>query len=113
LADGYEAASGLQWTQQLGATMALFDAGLEALKAAATPNDKAAVAAALSTLNVVTMVGKVDFTSGPVPNVCASPIIGAQWIATPDGKYPFETVITENATDPNVPVTHKLLPYNA
>jgi branched-chain amino acid transport system substrate-binding protein len=113
LADGYQAASGLQWTQQLGATMALFDAGLEALKAAATPNDKAAVAAALSTLNVVTMVGKVDFTSGPVPNVCATPIIGAQWVATPDGKYPFETVITENATDPNVPVTHKLLPYNA
>ena len=33
LADGYEAASGKQWTQQLGATMSLLDAGFAALKA--------------------------------------------------------------------------------
>ncbi|MGO4843017.1 ABC transporter substrate-binding protein, partial [Rhizobiaceae sp. 2RAB30] len=37
LADGYEAASGKQWTQQLGATLSLFDAGFEALKTAADP----------------------------------------------------------------------------
>ena len=112
LADGYEAASGMQWTQQLGATMSVFDAGLEALKAATDPKDKAAIAAALSSLNVVTMVGKVDFTSGPVPNVSMTPIIGSQWIKSESGKWAVETVITENATDPNVPVSHKLLPYN-
>ena len=71
---------GKQWTQQLGASMSLLDAGFEALKASSDPEDKAAVAKALSTLKTTTMVGKVDFTSGPVPNVSPGPIIGAQWV---------------------------------
>ena len=69
LADGYEKASGKMWTQQLGATLALFDAGFDALKTSSDPNSKPAVAKALATLNTITINGKVDFTSGPVPNV--------------------------------------------
>ena len=113
LADGYEAASGKQWTQQLGASMSLLDAGFEALKASANAKDKAAVAKALSTLKTETMIGKVDFTSGPVPNVSPGPIIGTQWVTAKDGsKFPLDYVVTENATDPNVPVEAKLQPYN-
>lgn len=113
LADGYEAASGKQWTQQLGATLSLFDAGFEALKQASDPKSKEAVAKSLSVLNTVTIAGKVDFTSGPVPNVSPGPIIGTQWVKAPEGsKFPLDYVVTENATDPNVPVGAKLLPYN-
>lgn len=113
LADGYEAASGKQWTQQLGASMSLLDAGFEALKASTDARDKAAVAKALSTLNTETMIGKVDFTSGPVANVSPGPIIGTQWVAAKEGsKFPLDYVVTENATDPKVPVEAKLLPYN-
>jgi len=113
LADGYEAASGKQWTQQLGASMSLFDAGFEALKAASDAKDKAAVAKAIATLKATTMVGKVDFTAGPVPNVSPGPIIGTQWVAAKEGsKFPLDYVVTENATDPKVPVEAKLLPYN-
>ncbi|KAA3448691.1 ABC transporter substrate-binding protein [Mesorhizobium sp. SARCC-RB16n] len=113
LADGYEAASGKQWTQQLGASMSLLDAGFEALKASSNAKDKAAVAKALSTLKTETMIGKVDFTSGPVANVSPGPIIGTQWIAAKEGsKFPLDYVVTENATDPKVPVEAKLLPYN-
>ncbi len=113
LADGYEAQSGKQWTQQLGATLSLFDAGFEALKTSSDPKSKEAVAKALSTLNTITIAGKVDFTSGPVPNVSPGPIIGTQWIKAPEGsKFQFDYVVTENATDPNVPVAAKLLPYN-
>ncbi len=113
LADGYEAAAGKQWTQQLGASLSLLDAGFEALKAAADAKDKAAVAKAISTLNVTTIAGKVDFTSGPVPNVASGPIIGTQWVPSAGGKYKFDYVVTENATDPNVPVEATLVPYNA
>ena len=113
LADGYEAAEGKQWTQQLGASLSLLDAGFEALKAAADAKDKAAVATAISTLNVTTIAGKVDFTSGPVPNVASGPIIGTQWVPSTGGKYKFDYVVTENATDPNVPVEATLVPYNA
>lgn len=113
LADGYEASSGKQWTQQLGATLSLIDAGIEALKASSTPKDKAAVAKALSTLKASTIGGLIDFTSGPVPNVAHGPIIGTQWVKSADGKHMYDYVITENATDKNVPVAAKLLAYNA
>lgn len=114
LAAGYEAASGQQWTQQLGATMSLLDAGFEALKASADPKSKEAVAAAIAGLQTVTMIGKVDFTAGPVANVSPGPIIGAQWVKAAEGAaFPLDYVVTENATDPAVPVAAKLQPYNA
>ena len=113
LADGYEQASGKQWTQELGASMSLLDAGFAALAASGDPKDKKAVAAALSRLKTKTMVGEVDFTRGPVPNVFATPIIGAQWVkAKPGSRFKLDYVITENATDHNVPVKAKLVPYS-
>jgi branched-chain amino acid transport system substrate-binding protein len=113
LADGYEKSSGKQWTQQLGATLAAFDAGLQALQNSGAPNDKAAVAKAIATLKTTTINGVVDFTSGPVPNVSPGPIIGTQWVKAPAGsKFKLNYVITENATDKNVPVSAKLIPFN-
>ncbi|MFV2038316.1 MAG: hypothetical protein ACC646_12070, partial [Paracoccaceae bacterium] len=77
------------------------------------PRDKAAVAAAISTLKTTTMIGEIDFNAGPVANVAPGPIIGTQWVKAAAGsKYKFDYVVTENATDPNVPVSAKLLPYN-
>ncbi|WP_191602327.1 ABC transporter substrate-binding protein [Marinomonas algicola] len=111
LADLWEKESGEQWTQQLGATLSLLDAGTEALKRATDPNSREAVRDAIATLNTTTIGGKVDFTSGPVPNVSPGPIIGAQWVKG-TGKHQLDYVITENVTDPNVPVTHPLLQYN-
>lgn len=113
LADGYETASGKQWTQQLGASLALLDAGFDALKASTDVKSKEAVAKAISTLKTTTIAGKVDFTSGPVANVSPGPIIGTQWVKAPEGsKFALDYVVTENATDPNVPVGAKLTAYN-
>ena len=113
LADGYEASSGKQWTQQLGASLSLLDAGFDALKASTDVKNKEAVAKAISALKTTTIAGKVDFTSGPVPNVSPGPIIGTQWVKAPDGsKFALDYVVTENVTDPNVPVGAKLTPYN-
>lgn len=113
LADGYEKATGKQWTQQLGASLSLFDAGFTALKQSGAPKNKAALAKALGGLNTVTIVGRVDFPAGPVPNVATTSIIGTQWVKSkPGSKFPYDYVITEHANDPKVPVTAKLLPYN-
>ncbi|MEO9528138.1 ABC transporter substrate-binding protein [Roseibium sp.] len=111
LSDGWEAESGEQWTQQLGATLSLLDAGVEALKAPADPTSRTAIRDAIAVLNVETISGKVDFTSGPVPNVSPGPIIGTQWVSSQSGDHQLDYVVTENATDPNVPVAAKLLPY--
>jgi branched-chain amino acid transport system substrate-binding protein len=113
LADGYEKASGRQWNQQLGASMSLVDAGVAALKACANPKDKAEIAKALATLQTTTMMGKVDFTAGPVGNVSTVPMIGAQWVKPAAGsKFKYDYVITENVSDPKVPVAAKLKSYS-
>ncbi len=113
IAEGYEKASGKQWTQQLGATMSLFDAGVAALQASGDPLDKAGVAKAISTLHAPTTVGVIDFTKGPVPNCFNTDIIGTQWVkAKPGSKYKLDMVITENANDKNVPIQAELKPYN-
>jgi branched-chain amino acid transport system substrate-binding protein len=102
------------WTQQLGATLSLFDAGAATLTASAEPSNKPAVAKAMSTLKTVTIAGPVDFNTGPVPNVSPGPIIGCQWVKAPSGsRFPLEFPVTENATDPNVPIQAKLRPYNS
>jgi len=114
LADGYEKTSGKQWTQQLGATLALFDAGAATLTASSDPTNKTAVAKAMSTLKTVTIDGPIDFTSGPVPNVSPGPIIGCQWVKAPAGsKFKLDFPVTEHATDPSVPIQAKLRPYNS
>jgi branched-chain amino acid transport system substrate-binding protein len=114
LADGYEAASGKQWTQQLGASLALLDTGFEALRASGDPTSKDAVVKAIRTLNITTIAGKVDFTSGPVPNVASGPVVGTQWVKAPKGsKFKVEYMVTEHACDPNVPIQAKLVQYGA
>lgn len=113
LADGYEAATGRQWVQQLGASMSLIDAGMAVLRNSMAPTNKEAVRKALATLDVVTMLGRVNFNTGPVPNVSPTPMIGCQWVKAPSGsKFQFDYVTVENAADPKVPVQAKLKPYH-
>ncbi|HEV2216524.1 MAG TPA: ABC transporter substrate-binding protein [Candidatus Dormibacteraeota bacterium] len=120
LADGYEAASGKQWNQQLGASMSLFDVASAALKASGNPKDKSAVASAIKTLAVDTIVGHLDWTKPPtfgpggpaIPNVQTTPIIGGQWKSNVS-HWPLDFVICENSADTNVPVAGTLQPYTA
>jgi branched-chain amino acid transport system substrate-binding protein len=114
LADGYEAASGKQVTQQLGSSNAVFDAGIQALQISGNPLDKAALAKTLSNLKVETTVGLIDFNTGPMPHVIAvTPLFGTQWRKAPKGsKWKVQQVVAENAADPNYKVTDRLVPYN-
>jgi branched-chain amino acid transport system substrate-binding protein len=115
LADGYEAASGKQVTQQLGASNAVFDAGFQALQMSGNPLDKAALAKTLSNLKCETTVGLIDFNVGPMPHVIAvTPLFGTQWRKAPKGsKWKVVQVVAENAADPNYKVTDHLIAYDA
>ncbi|WP_035660687.1 ABC transporter substrate-binding protein [Bradyrhizobium sp. Ec3.3] len=114
MADGYEKASSKQVTMQLGSSMAVFDAGLEAVRSAGNPLDKAALAKAISTLKATTTVGVVDFNTGPMPNVIATtPLVGSQFQkATAGSKFKIAHVICEHSNDPNVPITGEQIVYN-
>src|SRR5580692_10958746 len=114
MAEGYEKASGKQVTMQLGSSMAVFDAGVAALKSTTDPLDKAALAKSISTLKTITTVGEIDFNSGPMPHVIATTrFIGTQYQKTkPGSKFNVEQLVIENSEDPNVPIGGKLIPYN-
>ncbi len=116
LGDGYEAASGKQWNQQLGASLSLFDVAAAVLKASGDPKNKAKVADAMKTLSVDTIVGRLDWSKGAslagvtIGNVVSTPIIGGQW-KSGVSKWPIDFVICENSSDPNVPIAGTLQPY--
>src|SRR3954451_5849201 len=110
LADGYEA-TGKQWTQMVGSTAALFDAGMAAIQNAPAPKDKKGMADSIATLKVDTPLGPLDWSTGPVKNVVTTPLINCQWLPTPNEKYPLQLTVIDNADDRNVPVATKLKPY--
>ncbi|HEX7380946.1 MAG TPA: ABC transporter substrate-binding protein [Nevskiaceae bacterium] len=113
LADGYEKASGRQWMQQVGVSMALLEACVDVLKASGDPTDKAKVRDAIATLDTVTTLGRVNFKAGPYPNTATTPEIGAQWVkAKPGSKYKLDLVTVEHVNDPDIPIQRKLVPYN-
>ena len=116
IGDGYTKATGKQWNQQLGSSLALLDVGVAALKASGNPKDPNAVAKALSKLKVETPNGVLHWGAGgrknPVPNVVATPIIGGQWVKT-KGKFPLDFVLCEHSDDPRVPIQAHLKPYKA
>jgi branched-chain amino acid transport system substrate-binding protein len=112
LGDGYQARTGKQWNQQLGASLALFDVAAAALRASGDPRDKAGVAKAMATLGVETSLGPLTWGKGPVPNVVTTPVMGAQWVkSAPTSRYPVELVVCDNITDLRVPIGGQLQPY--
>lgn len=55
-----------------------------------------------------TVVGPVDWTSGPVKNVSKTPLVGGQWRGDGNGKY--DMVITENALASNIALQGSMEP---
>lgn len=99
-AAGFETATDSQWTQPLGFAEALFEVATAVIEQSESldPED---LKATLSTLSVDTIVGTLDWTSGPVANVAKTPVVGGQWRLQSDGRY--ELVIVTNTDHPNIP----------
>lgn len=112
LADGYQTATGKQWTQNLGTTAALFEAAVGALKSSTNPKDRESVAAALSKLSVDTTVGTLDWTKGPVKNVAVEPLVGGKWVRNTAGPFPVTIEIVENSGYPQLTVQAKDTPLS-
>jgi branched-chain amino acid transport system substrate-binding protein len=100
LAKAFEKSTGKQWTQPLGFAEALFEVATATLQKSKS-TDEADLQAALSTLKTDTIVGPVDWTSGPVKNVSKTPLVGGQWRLQSDGTY--QIVIVSNSQAPQIP----------
>ena len=102
LAADYEKQTGRQWTQPIGFVHALFEAAFRALETAGE-RSPAALTAAIAGMKTDTIVGPLDWTSGPVPNVAKTPLVGGQWKL--GGKFKYDLQVVNNKTAPNIPTT--------
>ena len=108
LAADYTKETRKQWTQPLGFIHALFEVAVDVLKRTASADDKSAIAAAIKSTNLKTIVGPVAWGQGPVPNVSKTPLVGGQWVRGKDGR--FDITITNNKSAPAIPTAGKLRP---
>jgi branched-chain amino acid transport system substrate-binding protein len=111
LADDYTKTTGKPWTQPIGFVHALFEVAADALKRAGGADDKQAIADAIKATKLDTIVGNLDWSAGPVPNVAKTPLVGGQWRRGSGGAY--ELVIVNNKTAPQIPAAGKLEPITS
>lgn len=109
LAAAFEADTGAQWTQPLGFAHALFEVAVDAAKRAGSA-DNAALRDAVGATDLDTVVGKVNFNSGPVPHLSKTPLVAGQWVAGAD--YPLELAINVNSGLPGVAVDADVVPMS-
>ncbi|SEE31194.1 amino acid/amide ABC transporter substrate-binding protein, HAAT family [Rhizobiales bacterium GAS191] len=107
LAKGYEQASGKQWTQPIGFVHSLFEVAVDAMRRAQDPTDGGAVAKAIASTKLDTIVGPIAFGSGKLPpvaakNIAKTPLVGGQWRLNGDT---YDMVITENSQAPQIPLS--------
>ena len=89
----------------------MFEVAADALKRAGKVDDKQAIADAIKATRLDTIVGTLDWSKGPVPNVAKTPLVGGQWRRGSSGRY--ELVIVNNKTAPQIPASSKLQPIGA
>ncbi len=113
IADRWEGETKKQWTQPLGYSHALFEVALDVLKRASNPLDRGSIRDALVATKLQTVVGPVDFSSGPHKNVSTTPIFGGQWVK--GEKWPYDLKIVDNAVSkPFEPEQKmKIMPWSA
>ncbi|MDD7972674.1 ABC transporter substrate-binding protein [Roseinatronobacter alkalisoli] len=105
LAGGFTAATGRPWTQPIGFKHALFEVVADVVARAADLDDPDAILAAIRGTDLNTIVGPVNWATGPVPNVTKTPLVAGQWQRDGDG---IDLKIVANATAPQIPLTGAL-----
>ncbi|MGB1091841.1 MAG: ABC transporter substrate-binding protein [Oceanobacter sp.] len=109
LAKEYIQAAGRNWTMPLGFKHALFEVAIDALLRSDGPGNKESIRRALATTNYHSVVGTVNFQTGPVPNISKTPLVGGQW----DYRYRhLELLIVDNTGAPEIPLQARLRPIS-
>lgn len=110
-ARAYEASTGRQWTAGIGSRHAMLEVIIDALKRAKDIEDRESVRDALAATKLDTICGKIDFTTGPVPNSAKLGLVSVQWVKAPDDyKFPYDMAVVENSFHPDVPVQREPFP---
>ena len=77
----------------------------DVIKRAADLDDPESIVEAIASTSLNTIVGPVDWSTGPVKNVTKTPLVAGQWQKQGDA---LELVITANSLAPEIPVGGEL-----
>lgn len=102
LADAYEGATGNPWTMPLAFKHSLFEVALDTLKRSEDPTDPYSIQEAARATDYASIVGRINFATGPVPGVSKTPLVGGQWRF--EGDRPVLDIV-ENGDHPNIPTS--------
>jgi len=105
LANGYSAATNRPWTQPIGFKHALFEVVADVVRRSADLEDYEANLAAITSTNLDTIVGNVNWANGPINNVTKTPLVAGQWQKEGDA---FDLKIVANSNAPEIPLTGEL-----
>ncbi len=103
LAASYTEQRGKQWTQPIGFVHTLFEVAADVLARTENINNPDSIVDSIKATNLDTIVGNINWSTGPVPNVSKTPLVGGQWQKGED--YPFEMKVMTNDTGLDIPVT--------
>ncbi len=105
LASGYSNATGRPWTQPIGFKHALFEVVADVIGRAEDLEDYESILSAITSTNLDTIVGNVNWANGPINNVTKTPLVAGQWQKEGDA---FDLKIVANSHAPDIPVTGEL-----
>jgi branched-chain amino acid transport system substrate-binding protein len=108
LATSYEAATGREWNGAIGFDHSLFEMAADVVKRAEDPTDKESLRDAIVATNLNTIVGHIDWSNGPMKNVCKTPLVAGQWVK--GDKWPFDLIVVANTEAGDIPVKAKPIP---
>ncbi len=111
LADGYESATKRQAAMSLGFRYSLLEVAFDALQRTQDLSKPASIRDAIKSTNYRSMVGTIDFSKGPFPNTCVTPLVIGQWHH--GSRFPYELAIVDNSNATEIPTnaTPRAIPY--
>jgi branched-chain amino acid transport system substrate-binding protein len=108
-AASYTESTGKQWTMPLAFPETLFEV-LNAAVLKAGSADSGAINEAMTDLKVDTLLGPLDWSSGPNPNVAKTMLTGGQWVTSDGGEFSLDLTIVSNSIAPSVPTAGTMQP---
>ena len=111
LAQKYETDTGREWNGGIGFGHSMFEVAADVVKRAKDPTDKASLLDAIIATKLDTIVGHIDWSKGPMKNVCKTPLVAGQWVK--GDKWKYDLIVVANTEAPEIAVKAKpiAIPY--
>jgi branched-chain amino acid transport system substrate-binding protein len=97
----YETNANKQSSMGLGFRHSLIEAAVDTLKRSEKLDDPASIRDALRTMDYKSIVGQINFKTGPFPNTSETKCVAGQW--RQGKRWPLELLIVDNSLAPNIP----------